>query len=165
MHTLLSISRLLCCALVLALPLHARAQEAVEHTAAQPALPSTEVTITTAEGKPLPFRLEIADDKYEQEVGLMFRTSLPEDGGMLFIFADGKPHYMWMKNTLIPLDMLFLNAEGKVLYVKHNAQPGALEPVGIPVPVHAIAELAGGVAEKQNITAGAYLKITGMDGE
>ena len=76
------------------------------------------------------FRVEVARTEAEQEKGLMFRTSLPADGGMLFPFAKPKIANFWMKNTLIPLDMIFVRADGSIDRIAENAIPESLDPVG-----------------------------------
>jgi len=80
------------------------------------------------------FKVELAKTKEEREKGLMFREKLDENKGMLFIFEKEGFHGFWMKNTLIPLDIIWMNSEGKIVYIKENAQPckGMLCPVFIP---------------------------------
>ena len=97
------------------------------------------------------FRVEIARTEAEQEKGLMFRTSLPADGGMLFPFAKPKIANFWMKNTLIPLDMIFVRADGSIDRIAENTIPESLEPVASGGEVAAVLELAGGTAAELGI--------------
>ena len=69
------------------------------------------------------FTVEVATTQQEQALGLMFRRSLPENAGMLFIYDPPQPAAMWMKNTLIPLDMVFIAPDGTVLRIESNAEP------------------------------------------
>jgi uncharacterized membrane protein (UPF0127 family) len=69
------------------------------------------------------FLVEIADDREEQALGLMFRDELPEDQGMLFIFSNEAPRSFWMKNTRIPLDIMYFSSELELVSVSENARP------------------------------------------
>ena len=74
------------------------------------------------------YRLEIARSPEEQAQGLMFRESLPEKTGMLFLFGDKGVHRFWMKNTMIPLDMVWMDADGRVLFVSADTPPCKADP-------------------------------------
>jgi hypothetical protein len=100
------------------------------------------------------FTVEIADTDALRSRGLMFRHKLPEDRGMLFDLGKPRPASMWMKNTRIPLDMLFIRKDGTIAYIAESAKPASLEFVGISEPVLAVLELAGGVTRKRGIRAG-----------
>ena len=100
------------------------------------------------------FTVEIADTDELRERGLMFRQRLPEDRGMLFDFGQPRPVAMWMKNTYIPLDMLFIRPDGKIAYIAENTVPKSLDAIGISEPVLAVLELAAGVTRKHGIRAG-----------
>src|SRR5579875_3705494 len=88
--------------------LPAQAQDTAEPTGPQPVLPKETVTIVSHDGKRHVFHLEVAKTLEQQTVGLMFRKSVPDDGGMLFDWGLSKESQMWMENTLVPLDMLFV---------------------------------------------------------
>lgn len=92
------------------------------------------------------FRVEVARSEDEQARGLMFRTHLGGDEGMLFPFPRPRPASFWMKNTLIPLDMIFVRADGSIARIAANTEPHSLEPVGVGEPVAAVLEIAGGRA-------------------
>lgn len=111
------------------------------------------LTIAT-EGDAVMFTVEIADTDALRARGLMFRQRLPEDRGMLFDFDAPRPVSMWMKNTYIPLDMLFIRKDGTIAYIAENTVPKSLDTIGISEPVLAVLELAGGVTKKHGIRAG-----------
>ena len=111
------------------------------------------VDIVTAQGV-RHFRARIADDPAEREHGLMFVSVLPEDEGMLFDFGEPSPRAFWMKNTLIPLDIIFISPGGQILRIEANTVPMSLDPVGSGDAVEAVLELAGGRAAELGIAAG-----------
>lgn len=100
------------------------------------------------------FSVEIANDAEEISYGLMNRDSMGEDQGMLFDFAEPREPAMYMKNTLIPLDMLFISVNGKVEMIARNAVPGSLRTISPGVPVKGVLELNGGRAEALDIKPG-----------
>jgi uncharacterized membrane protein (UPF0127 family) len=108
------------------------------------------------------YRLELALTPEEQAQGLMYRESLPERGGMLFVFPEDAPHQFWMKNTMIPLDMIWMDSSGKVLFVSADTPPCTADPCatyGPDAPARQVLEIARGMAAKENVTVGAQLKI------
>ncbi|MCW0199762.1 DUF192 domain-containing protein [Sphingopyxis sp.] len=109
------------------------------------------------------FDVEVARTEAEQEQGLMFRTSLPANGGMLFPFAKPKLASFWMKNTLIPLDMVFVRADGSIDRIAENTIPESLEPVVSGGEVAAVLELAGGTAARLGLDESA--RVTWKDGK
>jgi uncharacterized membrane protein (UPF0127 family) len=100
------------------------------------------------------FTVEIADTDELRARGLMFRQRLPEDRGMLFDFEAPRPVSMWMKNTYISLDMLFIREDGTIAYIAENTVPKSLDTIGISEPVLAVLELAAGTTRKLGIRAG-----------
>lgn len=100
------------------------------------------------------FHVEVAETNAERRRGLMERENLPEDGGMLFLFEPPQRVSMWMKNTWIPLDMLFIDADGIIRYLAPMRMPGDLRPVGPPAPMQTVLEIAGGRAEELGIEVG-----------
>lgn len=111
------------------------------------------LTIATETGEHV-FRIEQAVTPKEREVGLMNRKGLPHDSGMIFRFEETQPVAMWMKNTLIPLDMVFVREDGTVAGVHENAVPLSETIIPSPEPVRFVVELAGGVAEEIHLRAG-----------
>ena len=143
-------------ALSLALPMAACSRDASEEASAA----TIPVTITAA-GKAHVFNVEVARTDAEQDRGLMFRTSLPADGGMIFPFKKPRIGSFWMKNTLIPLDMVFIRADGSIDRIAENTIPESLEPVVSGGEVSAVLELAGGTAARLGIDETA--KVTWKD--
>jgi len=135
-------------------PLTAWAQAEADITKAQPELPKQKITITTHDGKTHVFNVEMATTSEQQTVGLMFRHSVPVDGGMLFDWGVPRESQMWMRNTLIPLDMVFINADGSVRSIAENTVPQSLAVIASHGPVRATLELAAGVTEKDDIRVG-----------
>lgn len=108
------------------------------------------------------YRLEVALRPEAQAQGLMFRESLRERTGMLFVFSDEQPHRFWMKNTMIPLDMIWLDREGTVLFVSANTPPCRADPCpsyGPDYPIAAVLEIAGGMAAKEGVTVDSRVRI------
>ena len=100
------------------------------------------------------FTVEVARTGAEQAQGLMFRETLAPDAGMLFPFGAPRPASFWMKNTLIPLDMIFVRADGTIARIAANTVPHSLEPVGVAEPVAAVLEIPGGRAAQLGIAEG-----------
>ncbi|MDA7429785.1 DUF192 domain-containing protein [Primorskyibacter aestuariivivens] len=108
------------------------------------------------------FTVEIADTMQSRARGLMHRTELAEDAGMLFIYAVTREAGFWMKNTLIPLDMIFINARGIVHKVHSNAQPHDLTGINSDGPIRAVLEINGGLARKLGIRPGTVVRHPGL---
>jgi uncharacterized membrane protein (UPF0127 family) len=138
-----------------AMPLTACASGGTE--AADGALATTVVTIDTGT-KQHRFTAEIARTPAEQAQGLMHRTSLPADGGMLFPFANPKFASFWMKNTFIPLDIIFIRTDGSIDRIAENTIPESLDPVVSGGEVAAVLELAGGTAARLGIDETATIR-------
>jgi uncharacterized protein len=100
------------------------------------------------------FTVETALTADEQAQGLMFRKSLDADGGMLFPMNPPRIASFWMKNTVIPLDMLFIRTDGSIAFIAANTEPYSREPVSAGVPVIAVLELRGGRAAELGIAEG-----------
>ncbi len=124
------------------------------------------LTIKTATGEQ-EFITEIAATKEQQESGLMHREDLQENAGMLFVFPREGKVGMWMKNTLIPLDMLFIDKAGKIIYIAHKTKPDSLEVISAgDKPAKMVLEIKGGVAKEKNIATGdvvIYKDLLGYD--
>ncbi|MGR3759527.1 DUF192 domain-containing protein [Roseobacteraceae bacterium NS-SX3] len=104
------------------------------------------------------FTVEIADSEEERNRGLMFRESLPVGAGMLFVYEYPQRSAFWMKNTLIPLDMIFLDETGTVTRVHSNAVPGDLTPIPGGDKVFAVLEINGGLAARYGIAPGTQMR-------
>lgn len=120
--------------------------------------PTARLTIVTA-GGPHEFTVELATTPAQMEQGLMFRQSLAPDAGMLFDFKSPQTVMMWMKNTWIPLDMLFVDASGHIVNIHERAVPGSLATIGSAAPVRAVVELNGGTAARLGIRPGDEVKF------
>ncbi len=131
---------------------------------AQQTFESTRVEVVTATASH-PFTVELARTAAQRARGLMFRRSLRGDAGMLFDFRVERSVGMWMKNTLIPLDMLFIDATGAIVQVEHSATPGDLRPIKSERPVRAVLELAGGRAARLGIAEGDRVRHRIFDAE
>ncbi len=104
------------------------------------------------------FAVELADSPEERSRGLMFRSEMAPDAGMLFVYESPRRASFWMKNTLIPLDMIFADATGRVTRVHSNAVPGDLTPIDGGTGVVFVLEVNGGLAARLGISAGASLR-------
>lgn len=112
-----------------------------------------ELAIVTAHGRHI-FRVEIADDPDERMQGLMFRKSLAPDAGMLFLSGRTEMQSFWMKNTEIPLDLLFIAKNGRIADLHERSVPFSLQPIASKVPVWAVLEVVGGTVAKLGVKPG-----------
>jgi uncharacterized membrane protein (UPF0127 family) len=100
------------------------------------------------------FNVEIAKTTEERERGLMFRKELPDGQGMLFDFSPQQEVSMWMKNTYVSLDMIFIRADGRILRIAENTKPLSERIISSGGPVKAVLEVVAGTARKDGIAAG-----------
>ena len=124
----------------------------------------TESLIVHAGGSAYRFDIELATTPDERERGLMYRKSLGANAGMLFMYPDEEPVAFWMKNTLIPLDMLFIKADGQIVHVARNAVPLDETPIASGQPVRAVLEINGGAADALGIKEGDTVEYKGAAG-
>lgn len=117
--------------------------------------------VITSDGRSHRFTVEVARTVEEQAQGLMFRESLAPDAGMLFPFVPPRAASFWMKNTLIPLDMIFVRPDGSIARIAVNTVPHSLEPVAVEEPMAAVLELAGGRSVELGIEEGDTVTWTG----
>lgn len=111
------------------------------------------LVIVTANG-PQRFEVEVVREEADRARGLMFRRSLAPDRGMLFDFARVEPVSMWMKNTYLSLDMIFIRPNGTIARVAENTEPLSTRTVGSGEPVLAVLEVVAGTAKRLGIKAG-----------
>ena len=123
-------------------------------TGPQPKLPTEPLQIKTTSGQVYSFSVELPTTPQEQATGEMFRTNIPADSGMLFIWPQPQISEMWMKNCPIPEDMVFIGADGKIVAIAENTVPYSLKVISSGVPVKATLELQGGLTAKYNINVG-----------
>jgi uncharacterized protein len=120
---------------------------------AQTSFETTSLAIESASGT-LNFEVELASTPEQRRQGLMFRESLAADQGMLFDFGDAAPVTMWMRNTFIPLDMLFIDADGRIARIVADTEPLSDAVIGSGDPVRAVLELAAGTSAELGIAVG-----------
>ena len=120
------------------------------------------IEITLRQGKhrpPLSFSVKLAETEAQRRHGLMFTPYLPERHGMLFVFDTDAPRQFWMKNTQIPLDMLFFASDGRLVNIVHSAIPFSLTARNSADPARYVLELNGGVAAEIGVQADAQLVL------
>jgi uncharacterized membrane protein (UPF0127 family) len=133
-------------------PRQGRAQPGIDRP--QPKLPQERMVIATRDGRRLDFRVEMALSPDQQMVGLMFRTEVPPDEGMIFDWGTPRESSMWMRNTLVPLDMLFIAADGRIHRIAERTVPLSLATIDSRGPVRATLELRGGITAERDIRVG-----------
>ncbi len=134
------------------------AEAAFAQLGPQPELPKEKLVIVTSDGKRHEFNVEMAIAPEQQTVGLMFRTTVPPDGGMLFDWGASRESQMWMRNTVSSLDMLFINADGSIRHIVEHTVPQSLATIDSRGPVRATLEIAAGTAERLNIRVGDHVQ-------
>lgn len=132
--------------------------------AAPPPAATSGPTITLPDG--FVVHVEVAADDPTREQGLMYRDRLPDDRGMIFIFPQAGLYPFWMKNTLIPLDMIWIDGQKMAVHVAHDVPPCKADPCPSYSPnanaLHVL-ELAAGVAGKHKVVTGSMLRFEGLD--
>jgi uncharacterized membrane protein (UPF0127 family) len=124
----------------------------------QAGLPVETITIDTKKG-PHSFSVEVAGDNESRERGLMYRMKMAPDAGMLFDFHTPQLVSFWMENTVLPLDMLFVRADGTIARIKANATPYSRETIPSGEPVETVIELNAGRAAALGIVEGARVHV------
>ncbi len=130
-------------------------------TAPAKADPASYPTVTALPdgGQPATVRVSLARTPTERERGLMYVQNLPPDDGMLFIFEQEAEQSFWMKNTLIPLDLIFIRDDLSVAGVVAEAKPLTLEPRAVPAPSRYVLEVNGGWAARHGVVAGTKVRF------
>lgn len=121
------------------------------------------VQIRGGGGSAMQFRIEVADDGAERAQGLMFREQMASSAGMLFVYDRPQRTRFWMENTLIPLDMIFADAAGRVTTVHSNAVPRDRTPIDGGAGVQFVLEINGGLATRLGIAPGSELRHPAID--
>ena len=137
------------------LPLSACKQEEVYIEAPQSI---HSLSVVTKNNEVRNFQVELALTPEDQQKGLMNRAHLRDDSGMLFYFNESRQQSFWMKNTLIPLDLIFIKEDGTIHRIHRNAIPHDLSPIGSQGEVRAVLEINGGMADKMGIRKGDVVK-------
>jgi hypothetical protein len=122
---------------------------------AAPDFETDTLAIRSRDGTVHAFTVELALTPQQQAFGLMFRRELAPDRGMLFLYDRLADHTMWMRNTLIPLDMLFIKPDGRVVHIAERTVPRSTTEISAGERVQAVLELRGGTAERLGIEPGA----------
>ena len=117
------------------------------------------VTIQSQEGRDVSFQVEIAATPETRELGLMYRRDLPAGHGMLFIFPVERVNSFWMKNTPLPLDMIFIGRQRKIVGIVHDTAPFSLEGRSVSVPSQYILEINGGLSRRYGFKAGDVVRF------
>jgi uncharacterized membrane protein (UPF0127 family) len=121
------------------------------------------LTVRTRAGAQV-FQVEVARNEADRAQGLMYRRSLAPDRGMLFDFARVEPVSMWMQNTYIPLDMLFIRADGSIARIAENTEPLSTTTIPSGEPVLAVLELVGGTARQLGIKGRRHGRASRLQG-
>lgn len=130
------------------------ASRAQAQSGPQAELPKEPLVIVTRDGTRHAFSVEMALTADQQTIGLMFRPSVPADGGMLFDWGAPRASLMWMRNTISSLDMLFINEDGTIRSIAERTVPQSLATIDSKGPVRGTLEVAAGTAERLNIRVG-----------
>jgi hypothetical protein len=128
----------------------------------RPAFPWAQVVVETPRGD-VTLRVEVARTDRERTHGLMFKEHLAEDEGMVFLFDRTEEHVFWMKNTPLPLDMLFLGDDRRVVGIRESAEPLSLTRVTVGVPSRYVLEVRGGWARAHGVGKGALVRFLGVE--
>ena len=120
------------------------------------------VIIVTEEGREFAFQVEIADTPLKRERGLQYRSELASDRGMIFLFPAESLQGFWMKNTPIPLDMIFINRERKVVGIVEETLPFSLDSRSVGAPSQYVLEINGGLSRRYGIKAGDRVRFDGI---
>jgi uncharacterized membrane protein (UPF0127 family) len=123
-------------------------------TGPQPELRKDRLVIHTSQGKAHSFLVEMAMEPAQQSIGLMFRPRVPADGGMLFDWIKPRKSQMWMSNTIVSLDMVFIGQDGRIRKIVERTIPQSLAVIDSDVPVRATLELAAGTCDRLDIRVG-----------
>ncbi len=124
--------------------------------------PGARVVVETASGARHAVRVELARTDAERARGLMWRERLAPDAGMLFLFDESAPHGFWMKNTLIPLDMIFIGEDGRIVGIVESATPGSTALREVGAPNRYVLEVNGGWSAARGVRTGDRVRFEGV---
>ena len=141
-----------------------RSGNAVKAENARSDLRTSPTVVVPAAGRDVTFHVELARTPPEHERGLMYRGHLDADAGMLFLFDRPSVLTFWMKNTLIPLDMLFIDADRKIVGIVESAEPQTLTSRQVPLPSQYVLEIGGGLSARLGIRPGATVQFHDVGG-
>ncbi len=118
-------------------------------------------TLTTLDGRQFKLEVEIASNDHDRARGLMFRKSMPEMAGMVFVFPEEEVRAFWMKNTLLPLDMLFIAGDGTILGIVENAEPLTTTSRSVDANAKYVFEVNGGWSARHGVVRGDKFALEG----
>jgi uncharacterized membrane protein (UPF0127 family) len=121
------------------------------------------VTITTADGRQVGFQVEVADTPGKREMGLMYRTELADDRGMIFLFPRESQQSFWMKNTPRSLDMIFIGRDRKIVGIVEEATPFSLDPRSVDGMSQFVFEINGGLSMRHGFKPGDSVQFDGFN--
>lgn len=121
------------------------------------------VVISSPSGREASVTVEVARTPEELARGLMYRNALADNAGMLFVFPETDEHTFWMKNTLIPLDMIFIGEDGRVVGVVESAAPGTTTMRSVGAPSRYVLEVNGGWARAKGVRRGDPVRFENVD--
>jgi uncharacterized protein len=153
----LYIGLLLCLCVVVAFFYWGLQQRQDENFQSRPIFAKSNLTVEAQTGARHDFTIEIAETPVQMAYGLMFVKDMPADSGMLFTFGQPQMISMWMKNTYIPLDMLFMDSAGRVISIIENTVPHSLAPLSSVYPAAAVLEIRGGEVSRREMRVGDQL--------
>jgi uncharacterized membrane protein (UPF0127 family) len=120
------------------------------------------VIIQTKENRELTFQVEVADTPAKRELGLQYRRDLAADRGMIFLFPTESHHSFWMKNTPIPLDMIFISRDRKIVGIVEQAVPFSTDSRSVPAASQFVLEINGGLAGRYGLKVGDSISFQGL---
>jgi uncharacterized membrane protein (UPF0127 family) len=121
------------------------------------------VTITTKDGRQVGFQVEVADSPGKREMGLMYRTELADDHGMIFLFPEESQQSFWMKNTPRSLDMIFIGRDRKIVGIVEQATPFSLDPRSVDGRSQFVFEINGGLSQRYGFKSGDSVQFDGFN--
>lgn len=124
-----------------------------------------EVTVATQNGREVTFQVEVADTPAKRELGLMYRRDLAPDRGMLFLFPHEAEQAFWMKNTPLPLDMIFIDSQRRIVGIVEQATPFSLDARSVHRTSQFVLEINGGLSRRYGIKAGDSVRFRGIQVE
>ena len=117
------------------------------------------IIFKSADSTKITLDIEIADTEFDRETGLMYRHSMPNNQGMLFVFEDERPRYFYMKNTEIPLDLIYLGSNKKIVSFQKNAKPFDESSLPSNAPAKYVLEVNAGLADTWSLSVGDSLSF------
>lgn len=144
-------------------PVRARVTDERAEDYVEPVLPRAKVWLKAADGGMREVEVEVAATPLTRSRGLMWRKELAAGHGMLFVFAEEEEQTFWMRNTLIPLDMIFINSEHRIVGIVENAEPRSFTRRGVGEPGRYVLEVPGGWSQEVGLSTGDRVRFEGLE--